>query len=187
MNRKFFITLCLCGFTVLLLCGCGKNIQIDQVEPLCISADKAQLMTACQTVLGKMNFQIAKLDADSGLILTKPLESAKFFEFWRAGNIGKYNKQDANIHSTRKIVRLTTTKDSAGLCLGCDVKVQRLSLPNSDIGTSQVYRIHSQGRYATPGLDLTDEQKKDMTWIDLGSDNVLATEILKQIKIQTAK
>lgn len=187
MNRKFFITLCLCGFATLLLCGCGKNIQIEDVEPLCVSADNAQLMTASQTVLSKMNFQIAKLDADQGLIITKPLESAKFFEFWRTDNIGKYNKQNAYLHSTRKIVRLATAKNSGRLCLSCDVKLQRLSLPKSDIDTSQVYRVHSQDRYTTPDLDLTDEQKKNMTWIDLGSDNALATEILKQIKIQTLK
>ena len=187
MNRKIFITLCLCGFVAILICGCGKNIQIDKVEPLCISADRAQLMQASQTVLGKMNFQIAKLDSAQGLIITKPLESAKFFEFWRTGNIGKYNKQNANLHSTRKIVRLTTIKSAGGLCLNCDVQVQRLSLPESDIGTSQVYRVHSQDRYTTPELDLTDEQKKNMTWINLGSDNVLATEILEQIKLQAIK
>ena len=184
MNRKFFITSCLCGLVAILFCGCGKSIQIDQVDPLCISADKAQLMQASQTVLGKMNFQIAKLDAAQGLIITKPLESAKFFEFWRSDNIGKYNKQNANLHSIRKIVRLTTTN---GPCLNCEVKIQRLSLPKSDIDTSQVYRIHSQGRYTTPDLNLTDEQKKNMTWVDLGSDNVLATEILNQIKTQAAK
>ena len=187
MNRKFFITSCLCGLVAILFCGCGKTIQIDQVDPLCISADKAQLMQASQTVLGKMNFQIAKLDAAQGLIITKPLESAKFFEFWRTGNIGKYNKQNANLHSTRKIVRLTTTKGTSGLCLNCNVQIQRLSLPESDIDTSQVYRVHSQNRYETPDLDLTDEQKKNMTWINLGSDNALAVEILEQIKLQALK
>ena len=187
MNRKFLITLCLCAFATLYLCSCGKSIQIDRVDPLCISADKAQLMQASQTVLGKMNFQIAKLDTAQGLIITKPLESAKFFEFWRKDNVGRYNKQSANLHSARKIVRLTTTQNASGLCLACDVKVQRLSLPKSDIDTSQVYRVHSQDRYTTPDLDLTDEQKKNMTWMDLGLDNVLATEILKQIKIQAAK
>ena len=187
MNRKFYITLCLCAFATLYLYGCGKSIQIDQVDPVCISADKAQLMQASQTVLGKMNFQIAKLDTDAGLIITKPLESAKFFEFWRTDNIGKYNKQNANLHSIRKIVRLTTTKSAGSLCLNCDVQIQRLSLPKSDIDTSQVYRVHSQGRYETPDLNITDEQKKNMTWINLGQDNVLATEILEQIKIQAIK
>ena len=183
LDACLLVLLCSCA----LICSCGKNSQIDQVDPVCTSADKARLIQASQTVLGKMNFQIAKLDTDAGLIITKPLESAKFFELWRSGNVGKYNKQNANLHSTRKIVRLTTTKGTSGLCLNCDVQVQKLSLPESDIDTSQVYRVHSEGRYETPDLDLTDEQKKNMTWINLGPDNVLATEILEQIKIQALK
>ena len=165
----------------LMLAGCAKQHQYETVEQICVlGIDKAEAMQIAEDVLAKMHFTIDKADVASGIIITKPLPGAQFFEFWRSDNVGAFNSMEANLQSIRRTVQLDIKQKTeernltsdicpliSVLSIGCDVQVQRLSLPEPQ----QLSRTLGQ---------LT--QTTGAEWIDLGKDTQLATEILKRIE-----
>ena len=167
----------------LILMGCAQPQHQEVVEQICLSdMDKQQAMQAAEDVLGRMNFTIDKSDAEQGVIRTKPLSAAQSFEFWRSHNVGSFNTTEANLHSIRRTAELGISRQGGQLCISCNVKVQRLSLPERDITSSgRAYEMFSRSEPSIQILQLHPEQKKDMAWIDLDSDRQLATEILKRI------
>ena len=143
----------------------------------------ADLMEVVEDVLARMYFTIEKVDADSGLIRTRPQPGAQFFEFWRSDNVGADNTFAANLHTIRRTVTLDISQQDGELIIGCNVQAQRLSLPERQVSSStRVYGIFSLSSPSLQRLKLNPEQKKEMAWIDLGSDKRLEAEILKRIE-----
>jgi hypothetical protein len=172
------------GFLLLTgLTGCARTQHREVIEQICLSdMDKQKAMQAAENVLGRMNFTIEKSDVEQGVIRTKPLPAAQSFEFWRSDNVGSFNSTEANLHSIRRTAELGISRQGGQLCISCDVKVQRLSLPERDITSSgRAYEMFSRSEPSIQILQLHPEQKKGMAWIDLDSDRQLATEILKRI------
>ena len=167
----------------LILMGCAQPQHQEVIEQICLSdMDKQKAMQAAEDVLGRINFTIEKSDAEQGIIRTKPLSAAQSFEFWRSDNVGSFNTTEANLHSIRRTAELGISRQGGQLCISCNVKVQRLSLPERDITSSgRAYEMFSRSEPSIQILQLHPEQKKDMAWIDLDSDRQLATEILKRI------
>ena len=172
---------------MLVLTGCARQ-QLETVEQICIqNITKAKAMEAGEDVLGRFHFRIDKSDAELGYIRTRPLASAKFFEFWRNDNVGWRNSAEANLHSIRRIVELDIARQGGQLCIGCDVKVQRLNLPETDVTSSgRVYGMFSASGRSMQKLKLRPEQRKNIVWIELGPDEKLATKILKSLEEQIA-
>jgi len=173
----------------LMLTGCAKQERYEAVEQLCVpDFEKLEAMQIAEDILAKMHFAIEKADAESGVIRTRPLPSAQFFEFWRSDSVGTINGAEANLHSVRRVVELNINQENEGLSVACDVQVQRLSLPVHGVTSSaRAYRMFSESTSSMQRLQLSPEQKKDMTWIDLGKDTRLATEILQRIEKQIAE
>ncbi|MHC4657225.1 MAG: hypothetical protein ACYS91_19740 [Planctomycetota bacterium] len=169
-----------------LLTACAETQYHKVVEQVCLSdMQKLQAMQMAEDVLGRMHFTIAKADAEQGIIRTKPLPAAQSFEFWRSDNVGSFNSTEANLHSIRRTAELGISRQGGQLCIICDVKVQRLSLPERQVTSSgRSYEMFTPSDQSMQVLELHPEQKKDMAWIDLGSDKQLATNILKQIEKQ---
>ena len=174
---------------LLLSASCAKQQQYTAIDKICsVDFEKAQLMQAAQETLGKMHFTIDKADAEQGYIRTQPLAGAQFFEFWRKDNVGSFNFNEANLHTIRRIAELKVSQLQEQLCIDCVVKAQRLNLPQQQISSgSQVYKIFSESSSSMQKFKLSDEQKRNMSWIDLGEDHRLQTEILKSLKDQIAK
>jgi hypothetical protein len=148
----------------------------------------ADLMEVTEDVLARMYFTIDKADVDSGLIRTRPLPGAQFFEFWRSDNVGADNALEANLHTIRRTVTLDISQQGEELRIGCNVRVQRLSLPERQVSSSaRVYEIFSRSSPSLQRLTLNPAQKKEMAWIDLGGDTELAAEILKRIQAQIVR
>jgi len=144
---------------------------------------KSDLMESAEYVLAKMYFTIDKADIDSGLIRTKPLPGAQFFEFWRSENIGADNTFAANLHTIRRTVILEISQKDEQLQIDCEVQTQRLSLPDRQISSSaKVYEMFSRSSPLLQRLILNPEQEKEMVWIDLDRDSRLEAEILKRIE-----
>ena len=169
-----------------LLAGCAQTQHLKVVEQICLpDMDKQQAMQTAEDVLGRMHFTIDKADAEQGIIRTRPLPAAQSFEFWRSDNVGSFNSTEANLHSIRRTAELGISRQGGQLCIKCDVKVQRLSLPEREVTSSgRSYEMFTPSNQSIQVLELHPEQKKDMAWIDLGSDKQLATDILKQIEKQ---
>jgi hypothetical protein len=141
-------------------------------------------MEVAEDVLANMYFTIDKADADIGLIRTRPLPGAQFFEFWRSDNAGTDNALAANLHTIRRTVTLDISQEGQELRIGCNVQAQRLSLPERQVSssTTRVYGMFSQSSQSLQKLKLNPEQKKEMAWIDLDRDSRLEAEILKRIE-----
>ena len=143
----------------------------------------ADLMEVAEDVLANMYFKIDKADADIGLIRTRPLSGAQFFEFWRSDNAGTDNTLAANLHTIRRTVTLDISQEGQELRIGCNVQAQRLSLPERQVSSSaRVYGMFSRSSQSLQRLKLNPEQKEEMAWIDLGRDSRLEAEILKRIE-----
>jgi hypothetical protein len=168
---------------VALLSGCAARPEAVQTKSLFVDpAIRAQLFQAAEETLGSMHFVIDKLDVNSGVVHTQPLRGAQFFELWRGDNVGSFNTAEANLCTLRRVVELRVTLEEGFLRVGCDVRVQRLSLPENEvISVSQAYRMHSRSKSSIQRFELSPEQEELMTWIDLGRDEPLAQKILERI------
>lgn len=189
-SRKLKNNLCsyalmACAFV---LAGCAQQ-QYETISQICPQGiDKQQAMQIAEDCLGDLHFLIAKSDADLGLIKTRPLTGAQFFEFWRKDTVGSFNSAEANLHTIRRIAELNITRQNTQLCIHCNVNTQRMRLPEREIRShARPYNLFSQSGSSTQILKLNPDQKQDMTWIDLGNDDKLATVILKQIENKIAK
>ena len=172
--------------TLTLLAGCAEQQQYEVVERICVpNSDKSAAMQIAEDVLGEMHFTIEKSDAEPGLIRTRPLAGAQFFEFWRNDNVGAFNWSEANLHSIRRTVELDISERAGQVCIGCDVKVQRLSLPERQVSRGRAYEMFSESNASIQQLKLHSEQQEDMAWVNLGNDSRLGTEILKRIEKRT--
>lgn len=171
---------------VLLWAGCAQQQRYEAVEPICMdSVDKRQAMEVAEDVLANMHFTIEKADLESGLIKTKPLSGAQFFEFWRSDNVSATDSLEANLHSIRRTVELNINQQNNRLCIDGNVEVQRLSLPEHEVSSSgRAYEMFSTSSSSLQKIRLNPEQEANMAWIDLGQDKQLAAEILKRIEKQ---
>jgi hypothetical protein len=158
----------------------GSVLYVEQDQGI----GTADLMEVAEDVLANMYFTIDKADADIGLIRTRPLPGAQFFEFWRSDNAGTDNAFAANLHTIRRTVTLDISQEGQELRIGCNVQAQRLSLPERQVSssTTRVYGMFSQSSQSLQKLKLNPEQKKEMAWIDLDRDSRLEAEILKRIE-----
>jgi len=174
---------------LLFLAGCAEPYRNETVEQICPAGiDKQQAMQIAEDVLGKLHFSIAKSDANLGVIKTRPLAGAQFFEFWRKDNVGAFNSAEANLHSIRRIAELNIDQQDTQLCIRCRVNTQRLRLPEQEIrNRSRPYDMFSQSSSKEQRLILNPEQKQGMAWVDLGNDTKLTTVILKRIENKIAK
>jgi hypothetical protein len=168
---------------LLFLAGCQAE-SFKAKERICRQdIQRQELMSLAEDVLADMYFTIDKSDIKHGLLRTKPLPGAQSFEIWRSDNIGQYNSDFANLHSIVRTAELTFSRDNQQVCLDCNVKIHRLSLPERDAHNSaRIYRIFFDGTGALEQLELSGKQKEQMAWIDMGRDNRLETEILNRIE-----
>ncbi|MFH1370446.1 MAG: hypothetical protein ABII09_04075 [Planctomycetota bacterium] len=171
---------------MLYLWGCAENKYVKTEERLCVpGATKAEAMTAAKGVLANMHFKIEKFDLEAGYIRTLPLAGAQSFELWRTDSVGGFNRAEADLHSIRRMVELEVSQQAGQLCINCNATTQRLSIA-SEQGSGRSYKAMTG---QTSIQEISREQKSNMTWIDLGRDDQLETEILKRIekRLSTAK
>jgi hypothetical protein len=174
--------------------GCANRppLSVDEpnaprppVQMLCESGvTTAEVVQAAERVLTRMHFAIEKLDAEQGIVKTRPLRGAQFFEFWRSDNASSRDCEEANLQSVRRTVelRVKTPDTAAGLRVECVVSVQRLDLPESEVaGTSEAYQVRSRSTAALQRIEISPQQRRTMTWIDLGEDRNLAARTLDRL------
>ncbi len=158
-------------------------------ERICLAdVQKAAAMQVAEDVLAKMHFIIEKADADAGLVRTRPLTGAQFFEFWRTDSVGGFNSTEANLHSIRRTLELRLTKEGQELCIDCDARTQRLNLPEQEVTSSaRAYELFSMSGSSLQRMQLNPAQKTGIAWVDLGRDRGLALEVLGRIQRQISK
>ena len=168
----------------LVLAGCAQQQQGEVTGPISVpDMGKAETMEVAEDVLAGMHFTVEKADVPSGLIRTRPLPGAQFFEFWRSDNVGGKNSLQANLHTIRRTVELDISQHGDQLQIDCDVRVQRLSLPERDVSSSaQAYGMFTRSSPSLQKMSFETTQEQEIAWIDLEKDTRLAAEILKRIE-----
>ena len=170
----------------LALTGCGQQQKKAITDSAAIRADEA--MEVAENVLAKMHFSIDKADVASGYIRTRPLSGAQFFEFWRSDNVGSDNVFLSNLHTIRRTVELKMARREGQLKIDCDVRVQRLSLPEREtFRTARAYGMYTRSGPTLQKLKLDAAQIRNTEWIDLDEDEKLAAEIVKRITKRIAR
>ncbi len=183
MNNRSFLSLVAAGLMVLCL-GCTEGHYRTASGPIDLgNARKSQVMEVAEQVLRRMHFTVEKYDVDKGIIRTKPLSGAQFFEFWRKDNVTLLAAAEANLHSIRRTIEVTVADKAGAIIVDCHAKVTRLSIPEMQItGMSQAARLYTNSDAGLQRLRLNAEQAENMAWIDLGEDAVLQGRILEQIQ-----
>jgi hypothetical protein len=170
------------SLTACLLSGCAKKQQFE-VKPVCLAGvDVQSAMAEAEKALIRMNFVVEKADPNSGVMRTRPLTGGQFFELWRQDNRGRYSGNMSNIHTIRRTAELQFAQENGQLCINCNIKVERLSLPEKEIdSSSRVYSLFSSSKESDQSMELNAEQKAKAEWVDLGQDNGLEAYILKKV------
>jgi hypothetical protein len=170
------------SLTACLLSGCAKKQQFE-VKPVCLAGvDVQSAMAEAEKALIRMNFVVEKADPNSGVMRTRPLTGGQFFELWRQDNRGGYSGNMSNIHTIRRTAELQFAQESGQMCINCNVKVERLSLPEKEIdSSSRAYSLFSSSKESDQILEINPEQKARTEWVDLGQDNGLEAYILKKV------
>jgi hypothetical protein len=176
-----------CTFSIiaiLLFAGCQAEQPFESKKRVCREdIKKPELMRLAKDVLGEMYFVIEKADVERGLIKTKPLPGAQFFEVWRSDNVGEYNTAEANLHSIVRTAQLTFSRNNNQTCVECTVNIHRLSMPEKEVNsTARAYSLFFDG--AGSLQKLSGKQIEQMAWLDMGRDERLETEIINRIETQ---
>ncbi|UCD52452.1 MAG: hypothetical protein JSW27_07410 [Phycisphaerales bacterium] len=178
-NRVFWMSVCLA-----LAAGCATAPKPTPKDGFVNVADisMAEATAAAKAALSRMHFVVEKADPTEGVIRTRPLTGAQFFEFWRSDNAGPEQTAEASLHTLRRWVEIHVQPSDDQLRIDCTVRVQRLSLPANEItSVSQAYRMYSASTPTIQRLELRPEQQEGLAWIDLEDDPALADRILKRI------
>ena len=180
-GKQFIISfLSLCFF----LFGCTKQEQLEAVDNLCVeSLDKEYVMEKAEGVLAGMHFGIDKADVSAGYIRTQPLEGGQFFEFWRQDNMDSYSFSESNLHSLRRIVELEFQPQNGQVCVEGTARTYRLSLPESEnINVTQASEVFTRDQSRLLAFELSEYQRANISWVELGEDEALKSEILHRIE-----
>ncbi|MHC4265394.1 MAG: hypothetical protein ACYSUK_05605 [Planctomycetota bacterium] len=180
-GKHFVIILLFCCF---LTGGCGKQEQLETVDRICVETSSEQhVMQTAQDVLGQMQFKIEKADESAGYIRTLPLGGGQFFEVWREDNVGSYNFGESNLHSLRRIVELQVSPQDDHMCVEGTARTYRLSLPESQqLSVIHAFEVFTRSKSELQEFELSDHQKENMAWVELGRDEALTNEILRRIE-----
>ncbi len=166
-------------FAMFVLAGCSQQAQVPTSQPLCVtSLDRSNTLEVAQDILTEMHFVIEKYDLEKGIILTRPLRGAQFFEFWRKDNAGFENKRLANMHSIMRTAELNIDEKDGQNCLTCKVDVKRISVEERPVTqVSALSNVYTGGSAGAQRLKI----KGQYDWIDMGNDTALESKILQRI------
>lgn len=199
MRAKGFLYL-MSWLGLFFLGGCAAQQEFEAREQICQdNIEKDEAMKIARDVLTGMYFTIDKSDFDRGYIRTRPLAGGQFFEIWRQDNRSAHDVVESSLHTIQRVAELNFTplevpevppltgftQNAGGLCIDCEITVRRLSLPGREVDSAAgAHTMFSRSSSLLRKLELSDEQKKGATWVDLGADPGLQTEILNRIEKQ---
>ncbi len=181
MNRWIFVTISC--FYALLFLGCTeKTGPLPPTGQQCLERGGVETaMQEAEDMLFRMNFVIEKFDPDSGVILTRWLYGAQFFQFWRGDTVGKFNTAESNMHSISRQVEMEFSSEGGQVCIDCRVNMRRFSVVDDNIrGMAWVDSLVTGGDIDEQEIRLSED--KEYNWIDLGRDGNLERKLLDIMK-----
>ncbi|MFI4911719.1 MAG: hypothetical protein ACIAQZ_08650 [Sedimentisphaeraceae bacterium JB056] len=173
---------------VLTVAGCTSSVEQSYVydnetkEPtsgMIAQKDIEQVMNTARKQLSAMGFKLDKYDTELGILRTKPLSGAQYWQFWRDDNVGASNAAMSNINSIVRIVEMDFNASDGGIKVGCVADVKKLSYIGKEItGVSDMNEAFTDVSGGFQELALEEGQAK---WLDLGRDVRLEKKVLRLI------
>ena len=152
--------------------------------PLILSVDPESLWQISQAELKKRGFRLDRVDRRSGIIETFRTTSGQWFEFWRRDTAGPDALAESSLRTIRRSVRLEISSVPLGQYrLRCIVTVEKLSTePTFISGRVRARTIFSGAAGRVPGLGTGQKNEQQTSWVPLGRDPALESDILESIK-----
>ncbi|OHB53948.1 MAG: hypothetical protein A2Y07_09630 [Planctomycetes bacterium GWF2_50_10] len=173
---------------VFFLVGCHSKQTKQPLERICAPASTQQAFDTSVKVLEKMHFTIEKADLQHGIITTRPLPAAQFFEFWRSDTRGAFNFAESNLQSVERTAEIQITTVEGQACVDCTVFGKRLSLPEKEITSpTDVPGMFTKSASNVQRMQMNKQQRAAAQWIDLGPDPQLQSYILSKIQRKLSK
>jgi hypothetical protein len=179
---------CVPGAVLFLLCGCHapappppdghSAIQLQLAD----AAEFDRLWDVTTTVLRNHEFYPVREDRASGLIVTTPVTSQQWFEFWRHDVDDADSLVEASVHTVRRAATVRIDRGSVPetYLLVVQIDKQRLSLPDRQItAPGSAYGAFGSRLPTTAGQLVSAAEAQ--TWLPAGRDPVLEDNLLRQI------
>lgn len=131
-------------------------------------------------VLSEHNFAADYQSLRVGRIITEPVVSQQWFEFWRDDAQGRYQWLESSLHTMRRRVEVTFAPANDGYRMTLFAYVERKSQPERQVTTAsgaiQIYReklpIYTGEKVAAG---------EQVYWVDVGRDDRLEAYLLERI------
>lgn len=166
--------------------GCHKPAEpIHQTAALVTIPDATEydrLWADAVAVLRRYEMTPDRQDRAAGLITTRPVTSAHWFEFWRQDVTTSYAFAESNLANVRRAaeVEIDPTDQTGEYVLAVRVNIERLSSPERQVSSSAgAYQMFGSKLPTTTG-ELLRGRSPDR-WVPQGRDAELEATILARI------
>jgi hypothetical protein len=186
--RRFYFLSHLLGSMALIatVIGCSQPVTLQPGEPVILEVPPEKLWQICSSELKNRGFTLNRVDHRSGQILTDPLTSRQWFEFWCQDVVTSEDILEASLHTLRRTIYLEIQPLEKGrFSLNCKAKVEKMSIERGIVGgqvRTQVFGAAGRMPLLTGPESPNEPQPR---WIPLGRDFALEIDILQSIQ-QTA-
>ncbi len=177
-------TFFLSGFAFFLI-GCQAPTPPAGPTQVTLHApDREALVDTAAEVLRQRGFPLRRIDRTDGVIVSRPVTSQQWFEFWRHDALGPYQLLESSMHTIRRIVTVrvepTGRGQSEALRVSVEVDKQRYSVPERQVTTtSGALAIYSERLPTTTGRRARTAAVEH--WVPLGRDALLERALLDRI------
>lgn len=153
------------------------------------SSSYADLMQECDHVLRQRYFLIDRLDYRSGLLVSKPLISKQFWEFWRSDVGSTQQTLASSVATYRRLVQWQVRQaEGGGFSAVPHVVVERISTPARRITTVVNYRSSVSATEAQTGLATSSlERVPADSWYAIGRDKPLEIALAEDLRDRMQK
>jgi hypothetical protein len=144
--------------------------------------DAATVEKVAGRVLMGLRFEPVVPAKSKGLIETKPLTGASWFEFWRKDTIGRAQVAESSLHTVRRRATVSISPKNGGSQVFVKVIKERASAPGSmPTSFGYTFSMHDDEQSNLVRQDALEETRYE--WVRMGRDPLLEQHILERIHL----
>jgi len=142
------------------------------------------LWIACQDVARGELFELDRQDYREGILMTRPLISKQFFEFWRPDTGDAYGVLQNSLQATRRTIEFQFDKLPGGYTVSPKVVVERFARQDKRVTTAALYQeaIDSPADTAHDKVAGAQPGSQEQSWYAVGRDLEMEANLAKAIK-----
>lgn len=167
------------------LIGCQQPKPISGQMQVQLPDEQAylQFWSHALSAVRHFGYEIDRADPAAGVLVTRPVTSKQWFEFWRIDTLGSDQVAEASLHTIRRQIQVRIQRSGANsdeYAIGVQANVQRYSQTERQVTTASSAAQAFAGK-----LPLVEQPaspaEAEPHWVDLGRDPTLESAVLRQI------